>query len=203
MSDEASQNVEATGADSMADLAAQIPQESSNQQQDAAPQQPASSEASDMEAFIQSQKAQLTELATEVKTSNQTVQEFAQREAKRALDEAVDNAVAKINDGVNGDDKLADAFLNSQYQRDENFARLFDNREKNPAAYEKALGILKDEWSAMNQNRIDPQVAENQRALRESQQGGATYQQDDRVTELSKMSDGEFMSEMRQLSRSG
>ena len=201
MSEEAGQNAAATDGDSMAALAGQI--------QDPAPavnadsgQQPASS-ASDMEEFIKQQSQRFDEIAGKAEESMKTVNELAESEQRRVLNEAVDNAVEKINDGVDGDKALADTFLNSQYQRDPNFKKVFDNRNENPEAYEKALGLLKTEWASMNQKSIDPQVAENQRALRESQQSGSTYQTVERDQEMANMSDGDFLREARTMARNG
>ena len=203
MTEEAAQNAEATATDTMASLAGGIADPVAAEDNSGETQQQTSSNQSDMDSFIQKQTAQFQELAQKVEKSTDVVDQFAQREQQRILDEAVDNAVAKINDGVDGDARLADSFLNSQYQRDPNFQKVFDNRDANPEAYEKALGILKTEWQSMNQRNIDPQVAENQRALRESQQSGSTYQQPDRDRELSNMADGDFMREMRGMIRSG
>ena len=202
MSEEPAQNAEATAPESMADIAGSI-QEPMQQQESAAPEQQVNDNVSDMDSFIQQQSKRFDDLANKASQSMETVNQLAAREQQRLLNEAVDNAVEKINEGVNGDNRLADSFLNSQYQRDPNFKRVFDNRDSNPQAYEKALGLLRDEWASMNKNRIDPQVAENQRALRESQQSGSTYVQNDRETELSNMSDGDFMREMRRLANSG
>ena len=200
MTEEASQNAEATGGDSMADIAGSIP-DAPAIEENAGTGRQASSDASDMDAFLKEQSNRFDEIAKKAEESIGTVNKLAESEQQRLINEAVDNAVETINDGVDGDKRLADSFLNSQYQRDPNFKKVFDNRAENPEAYEKALGVLKTEWAGMNQNRIDPQIAENQRALKDSQQAGSTYQTQEVDQELAGMSDGDFMRTARNMIR--
>ena len=158
-----------------------------------------------MQDYFNQQAGELTALRQTVEDATKTMTAVADRENKRVLNAAVDNAVAKINEGVNGNAGLADTFLNHVYQNNPDFKKIFDNREENPAALEKALDMLKEEWKGMNTTQIDSQIAENQRALQESQGkgGAATTDSGDEDARLAKLSDGDFMNEMRALAGSG
>ncbi len=158
-----------------------------------------------MQDYFNQQAGQLTQLRKTVEDATATLNDVADRENKRILNEAVDNAVAKINEGVDGNAGLADTFLNHVYQNNPDFKKIFDNRDENPGALDKALGMLKEEWKGMNTKQIDSQVAENQRALQESQGKGGTAetQSGDEDARLEKLSDGDFMNEMRALAASG
>lgn len=156
----------------------------------------------EMQDFIASQSKTIESMKAQLEETSSAVTELASREQQVELNKAVDHAVEKINDGVDGNPDLADTFLNSQYQKNPDLRKIFDNRASNPQAWDKALGLLAAEWKAMNQRVIDPQVAENQRALSESQRQGSqvlvNQSADDR---LANMGDGDFLREMQQLAR--
>jgi len=200
------QNAPATGQ-TMADIAAGLPADNSDtggsQNQQAGDDQSQNNNQTDMEKFIQTQNQQMETLKGEVQGAKDLVTEVSNREQQTILDKAVDDAVANITDGAEGKTKLADTFLNTAYRNDPNFRKVFDSRNENPEAYGKALGILKDEFTAMTLNTIDPQIAENQRALQDSQRSGYTSQDASEDDRRNKMSDGEFLREARQLARAG
>lgn len=195
----------ATG--SMADIAAGIKAASedgsSQAQQSDQSQNAGNQNATDMEKFIQTQTDQMETLKTEVTSTNNKVAEILDREQLQVLNTAVDDAVANITDGAEGKTKLADTFLNTAYRNDPNFKKIFDARNENPEAYSKALGVLKEEFKAMTLNTIDPQIAENQRALQESQRQGHTVQDISETERLNKLPDGQFLGDMRKLARAG
>ena len=201
------QNATATEQTNMAGLAASIPEVSEQTGSESAgktgEQQktglPGSME--EMQTYFQSQKTQMDAMRETVENATNTLSQVADRENKRILNEAVDNAVAKINEGVEGNADLADTFLNHVYQNNPDFKKIFDSRDAAPKALDSALDILKEEWKAMNEKQIDPQVAENQRALQESQKAGgsAAAGAEDPSARFEKMSDGEFLREMQRL----
>ena len=202
------QNANANDQTSMADLAAGLPAgDSDNGGSKTLLEQHSQNKdegnKTDMEKFIQTQNQSMETMKTEVASANEKVAEIANREQQTVLDKAVDDAVANITDGAEGKTKLADTFLNTSYRNDPNFKKVFDARNENPEAYGKALGILKEEFKAMTQNIIDPQIAENQRALQDSQRQGSSVQDASETERLNKLPDGNFLRDMRKLARSG
>ena len=211
MSEEsAGQNAEATAQAQMAEIASgiSVPEPQSAGKPDSGTQvsdgQQGSGQNSgqDMRDFIAQQNKQMDDLRSTIQATSEAIDGLTKQQAQEKLDAAVDRAVSTINDGVDGNAELAEAFLNSQYQKNADLQKIFDNREANPEALDKALGVLKSEWKAMNTKQIDPQVAENQRALQESQQSGRTPQGEDPDASFDKMSDGEFLQHMQSIARS-
>ena len=204
----AEQNVETTAPATMADIAAGITTPAAETAKVASTDDNGGKAAGpggnqdDMRDFIASQNKAMSEMRTTLESTSQAVTNLTDREKQLVLDQAVDSAVSTINDGDIGNADLAESFLNSQYAKNPHLQKIFDNRGENPEALSKALGILKTEWTAMNTKQIDSQVAENQRALQESQQKGGTPQGEDTSARFDKMGDGEFMREMRKLAQS-
>ena len=201
------QNANANDQTTMADIAAGLPAGSDDEGSQAAASAAAAAKddgnKTDMEKFIQTQNQNMESLKNEVTSANEKVTEIVNREQQGILDKAVDNAVANITDGVEGKTKLADTFLNTAYRNDPNFKKIFDARIENPDAYGKALGVLKEEFKAMTLNTIDPQIAENQRALQDSQRQGQSAHDVSETDRLNKLPDGNFLSDMRKLARAG
>lgn len=105
------------------------------------------------------------------------VQSFKQMQMQQKVNADVDRAVSIVNQKLKVDPDYAEALLNVEYSKNPSFKRIFDNREKNPYAYEKALGVLADKLYSKVQVRQDPQLAENIRAAQSSQRTMATTKQ--------------------------
>lgn len=185
----------------MESLAAGMPDDNqqtvqSDQQQTQQPAsgQPGAGAQSDMAAFIESQRAENEKLANQLAEIQAGQSELQNSIHRDAVNKAVDDAVSTINDKAGGDPEMAEYFLSKAYNNDPNLQRIFANREQYPEAYKQALGLLATEWEAKNQVKIDPQVAENQRALKDSQQGSGGQPNEPSTDEkLEKMSDEEFL----------
>ncbi|MGI9317943.1 MAG: hypothetical protein ACR2QW_11465 [bacterium] len=179
---------------SMADIASEVtPVESKTVEQ--APTTPIQ----DFEQFA----AKINELSEKVETTSQKTAELADGRQQEMLSKEITEAVGKINENVGGDADMAELFLEKQYRENPDLKKVWDNRYENPEALNKALDLLGSEWAAKNVNVIDPNVAENQRALKESQKGGATVQVDSLHQELDKMDSGEFLNYTQRLIQSG
>ncbi len=205
------QNANASDQTSMADLAAGLPAASVDDSSQAAAAASAAAAAkddgnkTDMEKFIQTQNQSMETLKNQVTSANEKVTEIVNREQKTILNKAVDDAVANITDGVGDKNrvKLADTFLNTEYRTNPEFAKIFDARNEHPEIYAKALAIVKEEFKAVTQTVIDPLIAENQRALMDSQKQGNPVQEASEAERLNKLSPGALLREMRGLARAG
>lgn len=98
--------------------------------------------------------------------------------AIREREEAdIRKAVSKVNDHL-GDSKLPDDFvevaLGVEAKRDNRFFTLWNNRHKNPQAFDAAVKAFAGKLGKQYSLRADPQIAENQRALREATSTKAT-----------------------------
>lgn len=86
-------------------------------------------------------------------------------------------AVSKVNDHL-GEAKLPDDFvevaLGVEAKRDPRFFTVWNNRTKNPQAFDAAVKAFAGKLGKQYSLRADPQIAENQRALREATSTKAT-----------------------------
>ena len=58
--------------------------------------------------------------------------------------------------------------LGAEANRDNRFLTIWQNRQKNPQAYDQALKAFSSKLGKKFAMRVDPQIAENQRALKEA-----------------------------------
>lgn len=198
MSDEQTASTEdATAQTTMADLAGSIqePAEQTSQQTEAKQ----TDNVGDFEAFAN----KINQLAEKVERSSQQTEALANSQQQELLNKEIAEAVGRINESVGGDADMAELFLEKEVRTNPAFEKVWKNRHTNPEAYDKALNILTPEWAAKNVNVTDPQIAENQRALKESQKGGATVQVDSLHQELDKMDSGEFLQYAQRLAQGG
>jgi hypothetical protein len=191
-------NAEATQeTQSMSDIASTVeaPQAESGSEKPA----PQSDNISDINEFIKNTSKQNQELNQKVETLSQQQNEYLQKEHLEKVNKEITDAIEAINGNVGGDSELAELYLEKQYRENPDLKKVWDNRASNPEALSKALDLLGKEWAAKNKNVIDPQVAENQRALLDSQSTGGTVQHQTLDDKLDSMSDAEFMRTMRSM----
>lgn len=199
MSDEQIAETEsATEQTTMADLASSIP-DKAEQTSTTSDVQASSDNVGDFQAFAE----KINKLTEKVESTSQQTEALANSQQQDLLNKEIAEAVEKINESVGGDADMAELFLEKEVRTNPAFEKVWKNRHTNPEAYSKALDILTPEWAAKNTGTIDPSVAENQRALKESQKGGATVQVDSLHQELDKMESGEFMSYAQRLAQGG
>lgn len=195
MSEEQNVSTEDTTAqESMADLANSIQAENSE-----TVQAEVSDNVGDFKAFAD----KINAISDKVEATSKQTAELANSRQQEMLSKEITEAVGKINENVGGDADMAELFLEKQYRDNPDLKKVWDNRHTNPDALEKALGLISTEWSAKNVNVVDSVVAENQRALKESQKGGATVQVDSLHQELDKMESGDFLQYAHKLSQGG
>ena len=197
MSEDQTVSTEDTTDQSMADIANSIKTSDDTSQVSAEPQ--SVDNVGDFKAFA----SEIAELKQQVEQTTQQTSELANSRQQEMLNTEIAEAVGKINESVGGDADMAELFLESQYRSNPDLKKVWDNRFTHPSALDAALGIIGKEWAAKNVNLTDPTVAENQRALKESQRGGATVQVDSLHQELDKMEPGEFMNYAQRLAQGG
>ncbi len=194
-------------AQTMADIASQVktgdsgtsvPQQTQNE---VGNQQPAQNNVSEFQSFVQESNKVNEELRQELQQLKQTQDEFVNAKHREAVNREIDSAAEQINKEAGADQDMARLFLEAQYRKDANFKKVWDNREENPEAYNEALKLLKPEWEAKNDKKIDSQIAENQRALQESQRSGSTIQRESQDDIMDKMSDAELTAHIRNIAR--
>jgi hypothetical protein len=126
------------------------------------------------------------------------------RATVKAQEEAdIRGAVSEINEHL-GSNKLdpdeVEIRLGTKARKDPRFMSLWQNRNKNPAALKAALKAIAGEIGKKTEYRVDPQIAENQRALKEATSTKATTAPEETLdTKLGKLSPAKFQRAMAQI----
>jgi len=96
--------------------------------------------------------------------------------AMRAKEEAdIKKAVSKVKEsGFEAGDDFIEIALGQKARQDPKFMTLYQNRDKNPQAWSKALGAVANEFKGKYAFKTDPQLTENTRAAKTSTQNMAT-----------------------------
>lgn len=92
-------------------------------------------------------------------------------ERLRAKEEAdIKSAVQKFRSvtGEDIDEDMAEVALGQKARKDPKFLSVYQNRVKNPQAWNAAVSAYANEFKGKTQFKIDPNIAENQRAAKQS-----------------------------------
>jgi len=118
-----------------------------------------------------------------------------EKSAQKTLND-INTAVDTVASQVEGVDKrLVRAILKDEVDSNPAFKNLWDARDDNPAAFNKALGILSQQYKEQFAPRVDPQIESDQRAFQESvraARGGNADAIDSQNSEWANKSDDEF-----------
>ena len=156
----------------------------------------------DVEAFRQWQTNQFHQnasLQNTLQELNGRFQQISQAEARRQIEVDVSRAVETVNKRLNADPQLVEVALDLEARRDPRFAKLWEGRQQNPQAWEKALDAWSRKMDGKLSVRADPQLAENQRAAKASQQAMAQSRAPDPHSEWDSLAPGDFDHRWRQL----
>lgn len=130
----------------------------------------------------------------------------AEQERIRGQEEAdLKAAVSAVKEKLNGfDDDFLEVALSHRAFRDAKFKTLWENRHRNPEAWKAGLAVVSNEMAKKFAVRADPQLAENQRAMKVSRDQMATTQKADKDEEWTdSMKDGSFDQKWRKLVSGG
>jgi hypothetical protein len=98
----------------------------------------------------------------------QHLQTETQQRAKAAEEADIKKAVETVSSKLKADPDFTEIAIAQRYKKDPKFKALWDGRGQNPAALEKGLKALANELSQKFEFRVDPQLVENQRAMKEA-----------------------------------
>ena len=164
--------------------------------QPVAPQQPAAPKVPD--PFSPEFAAYQSQLAQGLTVLNQGVSELKQqqsalqRELHRERTEAdIKRAVGSIAEKSGVDYEIAEVAFEAKARKDPKLLAIWNNRGKNPKALSAAIDALSGEFKDRFAVRQDPQLVENQRAVKASQQQMATTRTESPNDELANMNPAE------------
>ena len=105
--------------------------------------------------------------------------ELRQERQQLQVEADINQAVGQLNEGHNLDPKLVRVHLELTAQEKPGFKQIWENRNENPAAYQKALKAVSKEMGEIYSVRQDPELTANQKAIQQSQQSQATTSKPD------------------------
>lgn len=134
----------------------------------------------------------------------QHLQKYERERAEAAEKADIQKAVETVNSNLKADPDFAEIALAQQVRKDPKFAAIWNGRSQNPAALDKALKALGTELSKKFEFRTDPQLTENQRAMKEATQTKAVGAPQESLTDrLGKLVGREFDAETERIRNSG
>lgn len=138
-------------------------------------------------------------------TLNAVVQHLrvSEQERIRAKEEAdIKQAVGVVNEKLKGEPDFVEIAIAQRARKDPKFMALWQNRGKNPQALEKGLKALGAELAQKFEFRADPQLAENQRAMKEATQTKASGAEAESIEDrLGKLNGRDFDREIARIRR--
>lgn len=122
---------------------------------------------------------------------------------QKAVEADIKQAVSVITEKAGIDAEIAEVALEAKARQDARFLKIWNNRQQNPKAYQAALQAVASEFQQKYTVRQDPQLVENQRAVKASQQQMATTQKPSQQDEWASMSASERQAKVRMLINGG
>ena len=111
-----------------------------------------------------------------------------QQIARERVEADISKAVGKITEKAGIEPEIAEVALEAKARQDQRFRSVWENRHKNPKAFEAAINAVAMEFQQKFTVRQDTQLVENQRAVKASQQQMATTTKTDKNDEWASMS---------------
>lgn len=162
----------------------------------------------DPEGFKQYQANVHKELAavrSEAQSIQQQLQEKEQALSAQAEERDFQNVAEEIAKQAEVDTDLVEAGLLHRYIKDKNFQQIWQNRQANPQAFKKVKSVLSKEMRSKFAMKVDPQIAENQRAAEEADKGATAQRKEEESVEdqLMKADSRDFDRMLRKLRGDG
>lgn len=144
-------------------------------------------------SYMENQRKGTTELHQSLETIATHLTQMQQKEARLTLEADIRSAVELVENEVQlGKPKIIEALLDAKAREDSRFKSLWENRDKNPKAWESALKVVSKEISNEFQFKVDPKLQEAQRARKLSQQSMATTKEESPDESWDKLNPKEF-----------
>lgn len=145
--------------------------------------------ATDAQSALHQTRTELTQLQRQLSTQK--------------VEADIKQAVGVLTEGTDIRPKVAEVVLEAKAREDARFLKIWNNRSQNPKAFQAALSALRGEMESDYSVRRDPQLTENQRAVKASQQQMATTQKTSENDKWQTMSPEERKQETQRIRRMG
>lgn len=148
----------------------------------------------------QAQTQQAAALNGQIQQLTDQVGRMEQQSVQQVIERDIESAVGALSEVAKGvDNEILKGALYGRAGEDPRFKNLWERRNDNPEAWNSALTALGNEV-AKKIPKVDPQIAENQQALRDATESSTTQTTEgDEDARYEGMSDSEFQNEWNRL----
>lgn len=179
----------------------QAPQRASTPQ---APQIPDPYDTEAFKAYMAQQAQGQTQLQAALTAFSGYLNQIQLREARAALEADIKTAVEQVNEIVNHPrPKVIEAMIEAKAREDSRFRQLWDNRQKNPEAWSKALKAVGRQIAEDFSVKTDPKLVEAQRARKLAQSQMATTAREEPDASWDGLTQEQFNQKWEQLMSGG
>ena len=145
----------------------------------------------------------VSSLHQQLQQTQHKLTQMEQHMARRQTEADIKAAVGVITQKAGIEADIAEVALEAKARQDPRFLAIWNNRSKNPKAFEAALTAVAGEFQQKFTVRQDPQLVENQRAVKASQQQMATTQKTSDGDKWASMTPQERAQERERIKRFG
>lgn len=145
----------------------------------------------------------LTSLNQALEATRKELGTLRQEQHHERTEADIKKAVGVIAEKSGLDTKFTEVAFQLRAKEDPRLLSIWNNRSKNPKALERALEAVATEFKESYSVRQDPQLVENQRAAKASQQSMATTTKTSQQDQWAQMTPGERAAERARIQRLG
>ena len=124
--------------------------------------------------FMASDHQNRLALRQSLQSVSQQISQFNQEKLRVQEEADIKRAVEIVNADLKADPEMVEVALGAKARKDPKFLSLYEQRHKKPDAWNAALKAYSSELEGKFAMRPDPQLVENQRAMKTAQQQMAT-----------------------------
>ncbi len=146
---------------------------------------------------------QVTSLTQAVTQAAGKLNQIERQIVQRQVEADIKQAAGTIASAAGIDPEIAEVHLEVTARKDPKFKAVWENRGKNPKAFEAAIKAVSELAKEKYTVRQDPQLAENQRAMKVSQQQMATTTRESEQEKWASMTPADRQREIQRMLRAG
>lgn len=151
--------------------------------------------------YIRQQNSTIDNVNKTVKALSEKLSAHENRMIQQQVEADLNRAVATVNKKLGVEAEMAEIALRMEYEKNPSFQKIWDNRSKNPQAFDKALNAVADKYANKFAVKQDAQLTENQLAAKKSLQTMNKSPSPDQNSKWENLGQGEFEREWERMKR--
>lgn len=155
-------------------------------------------------AYIARQNAGTTALQEAVVNMASYLSNIQREQVASKLQADIQSAVGAVQKIVpDQDPEVIEAMLDGKARKDSRFKAIWENRGKNPSAWQNALNVVGREFAEKLSVKVDPSLVTAQRARKDAQKHMATTRQETQDESWDNLKPDDFMTKWNQMVSGG